>query len=104
MHMQAIRVRFWLSFSMMGVSKVAQDFMFLCFCNFCVDIWYDSLHKGSGGRRIQRICRYILMPRAEFELRLSVSGRYNIVLPSDRVVTLTGYQSLLLVFNEILKI
>jgi len=44
------------------------------------------------------------MPRAEFEVRLSVSGRYNIAQPTNRVVTLTGYQSLLLVFNEILKI
>jgi hypothetical protein len=43
------------------------------------------------------------MPRAEFEVRLSVSGRYNIVQSLHRVVTLTGYQRLLLVFNEILK-
>jgi hypothetical protein len=78
---------------------VAQGFMFLCFCNFSVDIWYDSLQKRSGGRRIQRLCRYSLMPRAEFEVRLSFSGRYNIVQSLDRVVALTGYQRLLLVFN-----
>jgi len=101
---QATRVGFWLSFSMMRDSKVAKDFMFLCFCDLCVDICYDSLHKRSGGRRIQRICRYSLMSLAEFEVRLSVSGRNNIVQSSVRVVTRTGYQRLLLVLNEILKI
>jgi hypothetical protein len=43
------------------------------------------------------------MPRAEFEVRLSVSGRSIIVQSLDRAVTLTGYQRLLLVSNEILK-
>jgi len=49
------------------------------------------------------MCRYSLMPRAEFEVKLSFSGRYNFIQSSHRVVTLTGYQRLLLVFNEILK-
>lgn len=102
-HIQAIRVAFWLSFSMTRDAKVAQGFMFLCSHNLSVDIWYDSIEKWSDGHRIQRMCRYSLMPRAEFEVRRSVSGRYNIVQSLDRVVTLTGYRRLLLVFNEILK-
>jgi hypothetical protein len=103
MHIQAIRVPFLLSFLMTRDAKVAQGFIFLCFYNLSVDIWYDSFEKGSGGRRIQRMCRYSLMPRTEFEVRLSVSGRHNIVQSLGRVVTLTGYRRLLIVFNEILK-
>ena len=101
--LQAIRIHFWLSFSTTRDARIAQGFMFLCFCSLSVDIWYDSLEEGSGGCRIQRICRYSLMPRAEFEVRLSVSGRHNIAQSLDRVVPLTGYQRLLLVFHEILK-
>jgi hypothetical protein len=100
MHTQAIRVPLCLSLSTMRGAKIAQDFMFLCFCNLSVDIWCD---KGSGDRRIQRKCRYNLMPRVELEVRLSVSGRYNTVQSLDCVVTLTGWQGLLLVFNKILK-
>jgi hypothetical protein len=90
MHIQAIRLPLCLSFYTMRGAKIAQGFTFLCFCNLSVDVWCDSLDKGSGDRRIQRMCRYSLMPRVEFEVRLSVSGRYNTVQSSDRVVTLTG--------------
>jgi hypothetical protein len=99
MHIQAIRVPFWLSFSMTRDAKVAQGFMFPCFCNLFGGICYYSLEKASGGRRIQRICRQSPMPRAEFEVRLSVSGRYNIEQSLDRVVTLNVYQRLLLVLT-----
>jgi len=88
---------------MLRDAKVAQGFMFLFFSKLSVDTWYDSLDKGSGGRRIRSKCRYSLVPRAEFEVRLSVSGRYNIVQSSDRMDTLIGYQRLLLVFKEMLK-
>lgn len=84
MNIQAIRVPFLLSFSMTRDAKVAQGFIFLFFYNLSVDIRYDSFEKGSGSRRIQRMCRYSLMPRTEFEVRLSVSGRYNIVHSLDR--------------------